>query len=465
MRTRGIPLALALGLLAAAARADAPAGRVGFHESARVGVGHAPVAIAVGDLDRDRTPDVVLASDDTTVISLLGDGAGGVRAASVRTLAPDLVGVALADVNHDGLLDAAVSASSSGTVFILDGAGDGTFVAGPEMRGPWTPGALAFDFESYNDQGPDLAVADLFFQQVAYMVNLGTGSFLSPQQYVGFVDPIAIAFGEVDGDNVPDLAVADQASRVVTVLDGFGVAPLEHRWDVALAGRPVALAVGDLDGDGHSDLVVTTRAPNAIEVLRGGADGAVRAAHTYAAGPEPGAIAIADFDRDGRPDVAVADRAGRVIDVWLGDGQGALVHATSVATGNAPVALAVADMNGDGWPDLVCANHDDGTVQVFLNTTSPGVGAFHLFAPSPNPTPSGCEISFVLSTTTAVDVEIHDLTGRLVRRLIHRPLETGVQHVAWDGRTDAGDAARSGLYFVRVRAGGHDATARIVLER
>jgi hypothetical protein len=37
--------------------------------------------------------------------------------------------------------------------------------------------------------------------------------------------------------------------------------------------------------------------------------------------------------------------------------------------------------------------------------------------------------------------------------------------VTWDGRTDAGSAAHSGLYFARVRAGNADATTRIVLER
>jgi hypothetical protein len=37
--------------------------------------------------------------------------------------------------------------------------------------------------------------------------------------------------------------------------------------------------------------------------------------------------------------------------------------------------------------------------------------------------------------------------------------------VTWDGRTDHGELARSGLYFARVRAGGAEATTSIVLAR
>jgi hypothetical protein len=173
---------------------------------------------------------------------------------------------------------------------------------------------------------------------------------------------------------------------------------------------------------------------------------------------------VADFDRDGFADVAVADRTTNSIGIWLGAGDGSLAHATSIPTDAAPTALALGQMDADFWLDLVCANHDGGTVQVFLNATSPP-DAMHLLAPTPNPTASGCTLSFVLSAPARARIEIHDLTGRIVRRLIDQTLTTGTQHVTWDGRTDAGRPAHSGLYFARVRAGNVDATARIVLQR
>jgi len=227
------------------------------------------------------------------------------------------------------------------------------------------------------------------------------------------------------------------------------------------------VAVSDLNGDGYGDVIVTTRDPGALVVLLGEQDGSLRPAFSYAAGTDLPALVVADFDRDDHPDVAVADRGANSIGIWLGVGDGSLVHAASIPTDAAPTALDLGEMNApvDFWLDLVCANRDGRTVQVFLNTTSPPPGAVRLFAPSPNPTRAGCTLSFVLSTQAQARIEIHDLTGRLVRRFEDPDFLPGTHHLTWDGRTEAGGLAHSGLYFARVRAGGAEATTRIVLER
>ncbi|HXS81673.1 MAG TPA: hypothetical protein VN896_03060, partial [Methylomirabilota bacterium] len=59
--------ALLLLLPAAGLRADGAPRPVGFRESARVHTGHAPVALALGDLDRDGRADAILVSDDSTL--------------------------------------------------------------------------------------------------------------------------------------------------------------------------------------------------------------------------------------------------------------------------------------------------------------------------------------------------------------------------------------------------------------
>ena len=51
-----------------------------------------------------------------------------------------------------------------------------------------------------------------------------------------------------------------------------------------------------------------------------------------------------------------------------------------------------------------------------------------------------------------VEVLIHDLRGRLVRRLVERRgLSTGAYGIAWDGRDDAGDTVPPGVYVARLR--------------
>ena len=60
-------------------------------------------------------------------------------------------------------------------------------------------------------------------------------------------------------------------------------------------------------------------------------------------------------------------------------------------------------------------------------------------------------------------LSIHDLSGRLVRRL---PVGNGANGSAqWDGRDGDGVSLRSGLYFVRLDSAGNHAQARLVLTR
>jgi flagellar hook assembly protein FlgD len=75
-------------------------------------------------------------------------------------------------------------------------------------------------------------------------------------------------------------------------------------------------------------------------------------------------------------------------------------------------------------------------------------------------------LSFVLATSTSVRVDIHDVRGALVRRLLpERQMPVGSHTVIWDGLTDGGRRANSGLYFVHVQAGSAEATTRLVLTR
>ena len=67
------------------------------------------------------------------------------------------------------------------------------------------------------------------------------------------------------------------------------------------------------------------------------------------------------------------------------------------------------------------------------------------------------------------EVLIYDVRGRLVRRLAtgaaSRADGGGQGSVVWDGKTDAGREAASGIYFCRVRSGTGETSAKILLVR
>lgn len=85
---------------------------------------------------------------------------------------------------------------------------------------------------------------------------------------------------------------------------------------------------------------------------------------------------------------------------------------------------------------------------------------------APNPFTGRAALRFVMATSNRVDAGIYDLSGRMVRTLADDvALDAGPHELAWDGATDSGGRARPGLYFARVRAGGRESRAAIVLLR
>jgi hypothetical protein len=84
----------------------------------------------------------------------------------------------------------------------------------------------------------------------------------------------------------------------------------------------------------------------------------------------------------------------------------------------------------------------------------------------PNPFNPGTVLSFTLPKRAAVTLDIYDVTGRLVCRLIEsEELEAGPREVFWDGVNDAGRSVSSGVYYCRLTAGKTTVTRKLVLMR
>ncbi|MBM4130213.1 hypothetical protein FJ250_04185 [bacterium] len=84
----------------------------------------------------------------------------------------------------------------------------------------------------------------------------------------------------------------------------------------------------------------------------------------------------------------------------------------------------------------------------------------------PNPFNPRTTLRFSLPAPARAVLEVHDLSGRLVRRLVAAELPAGEHQVLWDGRDESGRAAASGQYVARLRAGDDEpATRKLMLVR
>jgi len=82
---------------------------------------------------------------------------------------------------------------------------------------------------------------------------------------------------------------------------------------------------------------------------------------------------------------------------------------------------------------------------------------------APNPFHQGTVIGFSLPRNGRVQLEVMDVSGRLVRTLASAPMPAGEHRYQWDGRNEAGHPVAAGAYFYRLRVDGEEQSRKMVL--
>jgi hypothetical protein len=256
--------------------------------------GPRPFEAALGDLDADGDPDLVLANPDGSASVLLGTGDG--------TFAPrqevPVVGtqdVDLADLNGDGKLDLIAGSAFGNTLCVLRGNGDGTFqpaqtVASFTFQGQPVAGMFQAVGDVNGDGAPDLAVTyDRFYGfndgydgdisyaigSVAVLLGNGDGSFAVGNNYP--IGPGYIAhdlLADVTGDGKLDVVAGGEFAGSVALLAGRGDGTFdapEFSPAGSVRGGPYDMASADLDGNGSLDVVTANYGWNTMSVLLNGA--------------------------------------------------------------------------------------------------------------------------------------------------------------------------------------------------
>jgi len=189
--------------------------------------GTAPSSVAVGDVNRDGIPDLVVANFGTPlqgdygdITVLLGKGDGAFQEPVRFTRLRDPVQVILADLNGDGALDIAAITNGQPVIWIALGRGDGTFDKGISYPAGDEPiSIIAADFNG--DGIPDLAVANYVNPKPCYVSVLlgnGDGTFQRPSHYRVGVSPWKLVSADFNGDGKPDIATINGGDSTISIL-------------------------------------------------------------------------------------------------------------------------------------------------------------------------------------------------------------------------------------------------------
>jgi FG-GAP-like repeat len=374
------------------------------------GAGSVPTSIAARDLNGDGRPDLVVANRGSS------GGADGVSVLINSTLAgattPSFAGptdfaagttptaVALGDLNGDGMPDIVV-ANGAGISVLLNTTTAGAMTPSFALASPFAAGSAPSDvvLGDFNLDGKaDIAATNS--SGVSVLLNTTTAgsavpSFTAASAFAAGSAPTALAAGDLNGDGKPDLAVTNSEglSVLLNTTAAGAVTPsftLPTTFAAGVGAR--GLAIADFNGDGKPDLAVVG-ANGVTLLLNTTTPGAITptftAASTVAAGNGPTSVAAADVNGDGRPDLVVTNSGG--VSVLLnttvpGAATPSFAPPASFAAGSGPTSIAVSDVNGDFAPDLAVAN--GGGVSVLLNT---------MFAP---PASGAGTVAAVAATTT-----------------------------------------------------------------
>ncbi|RYZ42308.1 MAG: DUF11 domain-containing protein [Myxococcaceae bacterium] len=343
---------------------------VAFGPPVDSGTGIGPRSVAVGDLNKDGTPDVVtLNAGDRTVSILTGTPTGPftVRKTALLPLAmsnPVAVAVgAGADFDQDGNVDVAVVGNNLLAVFFGDGTGG---FRSPDPRVTTVSGETNLRGLAIGDitlgSTPELVTLSPAIRSALLVTYQGAAPEKVDEVLVG-IDPLDVTLGDGNGDDVPlDIVSVNAAGQaIVRATDGNG--SFYSGFAITIPTGASRVAMVDVTGDGLQDLLVAGQNFVSVNRRTGDIDYAPFVTSTTTVNAQ--SMAVADFNGDGALDVALAPGNAPDVTVLLNQGDGTFAQPVVIPTVSNATALATGDFDGDGKPELVVAKGQANTVSVF----------------------------------------------------------------------------------------------------
>ncbi len=364
-------------------------------------VGASPLMLAIGDVDGDSKPDIATANSGTTTLSILRNTSttGSISSGSFATktdftTASSPYGIAIGDLDGDGLSDIAIAEiNSSTTISVLRNA--------PPYLAPSItsvipnkakPGAtVTLTGTNFNTTANNNKV---YFGSIKATVSSATSTTLSvvvpfgalygPVSVTDTVTGLSSASGQVSGyPLVSFMPVFDTMGFIIDTVN------LKNKTDfivTSLTGsKPVGAAIGDINGDGKADLVSANSDSSSVSIFLNASSGGTITAGSFnlytkiVLAGKPNNVKLADIDGDGMLDIVAALTNSTSINIirntTINPSTPTFAARSSIAAGSVSSVAGIADFNGDGKLDIVLSL-PTGVLAILKNTSVIGTISF-----------------------------------------------------------------------------------------
>lgn len=340
-------------------------------------------AIAVGDLNNDGIPDLIVTNSVPgcaycQIRILLGNGDGRFHAGAAISVGDQINGIAIADLNGDGNFDLVLAMAHAehlrGRVGVLLGQGDGTF--GDLSTYFVNSAANSVVVDDFNRDGvPDIVCANGYGLHILY--GNGDGTFQSPVA-LSQTPGEQVGTADFNGDGLPDLVTQNKTGVTVLLNEGGGQFRPRVSKSAGILGN---FALCDFNGDGIIDLVMAD-SRNGLGIMFGNGDGTFRAPTSFYADSSGGNLIALDLNGDHKMDVVqvsvgiLGNQSG--LRLLFGNGGGGLHAPHEFPTGGYDALITTGDFNNDGKIDVATFDFNNrfvGTCSVVLGNGNGTFGA------------------------------------------------------------------------------------------
>jgi hypothetical protein len=380
-----------------------------YHLNAR------PQRCAVGDINGDRRPDILLYGQTMTgILTLLGSAQGKFKPGPL--LFPDVScsDICLVDLNGDRLTDVLLLDWLSEKLVVKYGVGQGIFAEEVRIQLPSEPGRLSA-MAVTAQRTFRIVVTMPQAHAVAHIIRDVYGEFSIKETIDVHGRPRDVVLTLINGDLLPDL-VSPTSSGIYI---GLGISALGFdQGTIFGAGTDASCwALADQNLNHLPDLVFGDRSAARLSILKN-----ARTVHLppgpleYAVGSQPGALALGDFNTDGLMDVIVANERSSTLSVLLNEGGGRF---------DGQVAWTIADQPGE--VHVLPSTSTKSSIVLTTHSNSRQIGVAHLS------TRLGIIKTFAVPTgpnPTILHAEELPVGGRLSILVKYRDQKRGEPYVA-----------------------------------